>query len=241
VSWATTRDSHLPDGRRVVVKDTTYDARLEAEGLDALRDAGAPVPAIVEVEAGRLVLEHVGGSPDWEGLGRALAHVHHHTGDAFGWHRDNVIGPLPQDNTRRDTWTELYVQQRVLPYLGDVPADLAWRLERACAGPLRDLLEHDAVPSLTHGDLWSGNVVAGRWLIDPAVSYADRELDLAFGTLFGGIPDVFHRAYADTWPLDDGWQERRPALQLYHLLVHCRLFGGSYVRSVEERLARYGW
>jgi fructosamine-3-kinase len=59
--------------------------------------------------------------------------------------------------------------------------------------------------------------------------------------VFGGLPDRMWRAYAEVWPLDEGWQERRPALQLYHLLVHVRLFGGSYVAMVAERLDRLGW
>ncbi|MEX1177223.1 MAG: fructosamine kinase family protein [Nitriliruptor sp.] len=90
--------AELADGRAAVVKATPYDAELEAEGLRALGDAGAPVPAVLGVDHDVLVLEHVAGPPDWAGLGAALAAVHGHHGEAFGWHRDNVIGPLPQAN-----------------------------------------------------------------------------------------------------------------------------------------------
>jgi fructosamine-3-kinase len=93
--------AELADGRTVVVKSTTYDAALEAEGLVALDEAGAPVPAVLAVEPRRLVLEHVAGPP---GLGRArcrsLARTHGRTAERFGWHRDNVIGPLRQRNGR---------------------------------------------------------------------------------------------------------------------------------------------
>jgi fructosamine-3-kinase len=92
-----------------------------------------------------------------------------------------------------------------------------------------------------HGDLWSGNIVAGRWLIDPAVHFADRELDLAFAAVFGGIPARMWSAYEESWPLDEGWEARRPALQLYHLLVHVRLFGGGYRAMVADRLDALGW
>jgi len=54
--------------------------------------------------------------------------------------------------------------------------------------------------SLTHGDLWLGNVVDGRWLVDPAVSYADRELDLAFMQGSGNLPDELFEAYQQEWP-----------------------------------------
>jgi fructosamine-3-kinase len=101
-------------------------------------------------------------------------------------------------------------------------------------------LDHDAGPSLVHGDLWSGNIVDGRALIDPAVSFSDREIDLAFATVFGGIPSDFFAGYVEAWPLDPGWERRRPALQLYHLLVHVELFGEGYVPMVTTRLDQLG-
>jgi fructosamine-3-kinase len=226
----------LGDGTTVVAKTTSYDADLEAEGLRALADAGAPVPEVLAVEPRLLVLAHVSGRADWAGLGAALARAHGHRVDRFGWHRDNVIGPLPQDNTWTRSWPGFYVERRLAPYLDDLPTATAARLERAMSGPLPEVLDHDAVPSLVHGDLWTGNVVDGAWLVDPAVHHADRELDLAMLALFGDVPAAFHRAYAEAWPLDPGWEARRPALQLAPLLVHVRLFGGGYVAGVERRL-----
>lgn len=241
--WA----AELRDGRWVVVKATAYDARLEAEGLDALRAAGGPTPEVLGVAPHVLVLAHVGGGrhrdadADAEELGAAVATVHRQLGPSFGWRRDNVIGPLPQDNTPTDAWVPFYVERRLRPYLGDLPDELADRLRAAFDGPLPDLLDHEVAPSLVHGDLWSGNVVAGRWLIDPAVHHGDRELDLAMLELFGGVSEPLARGYASVWPLDEGWERRRPALQLYHLLVHVRLFGSSYLRGVASRLDTLGW
>lgn len=234
-------DVELTDGRRVVVKHGPTDATLEAEGLDALRDAGAPTPAVLAVDATVLVIDHVSGPGDRRELGRALATAHGQRGRAFGWHRDNVIGPLPQLNPWTDDWPTFFVEQRVAPYLDDLPAEVARRLERAAGGPLPALLDHDVVPSLIHGDLWSGNVIGGRWLIDPAVNHADRELDLAMLDLFGGVPDDLRAGYDEVWPLDAGWRDRRPALQLYHLLVHVRLFGAGYLGAVVSRLDQLGW
>jgi fructosamine-3-kinase len=227
----------LADGRDAVVKSCPYDAALEAEGLRALGDAGAPVPEVLGVGPAVLVLAHVAGPPDWEGLGAALAQVHANEGPAFGWHRDNVIGPLPQRNGRLPTSGAFVAERRVRPHLAALPPPLARRLETACAGPLPDLLdEHDPAPSLVHGDLWTGNVVAGRWLIDPAVHHADRETDLAMLTLFGDPDPAFWRGYEARWPLAPGWQRRRHALQLPPLLVHVRLFGASYLPAVSRAL-----
>lgn len=230
-------DATLADGRRVVVKVTPYDATLEAEGLRALGAAGGPVPEVLATSSEVLVLAHVGGPAAWEALGAALAAVHADRGPAFGWHRDNVIGPLPQRNTWTDTSGAFVVDHRIRPHLEVLPADVAGRLAAACDGPLPELLDaHDPPPSLVHGDLWTGNVVAGRWLIDPAVHHADRETDLAMLTLFGAPDPAFWRGYEAVAPLPDGAERRRPALQLYPLLVHVRLFGAGYVPSVVRAL-----
>jgi fructosamine-3-kinase len=227
----------LVDGQRVVVKATPYDARLEAEGLDALREAGAPVPAVLGVDDEVLVLEEVGGPPAWEDLGAALATVHAAVGPAFGWYRDNVIGPLAQANGWLATSGAFVVERRIRPHLDALPGAVARRLASACDGPLPAVLdEHEPSPGLVHGDLWTGNVVDGRWLIDPAVHHADRETDLAMLTLFGSPPAAFWSGYEAVSPPVDGWERRRSLLQLPPLLVHVRLFGSSYVAGVVRAL-----
>jgi fructosamine-3-kinase len=243
VSWASISFEER-DGRPVVIKRTSYDARLEADGLRALAKAGAPVPAVYGADRHELVMERVSGWPDWEGLGRSLAALHRHTNPAFGYPIDNVIGALPQTNGWADSWSAFFVERRVLAHLDDpaVPEPLARRIRRSAEGPLPALLEpHRPVPSLVHGDLWAGNVVDGAYLVDPAVSYSDREIELAFMALFGGIPPAMWGAYAEAWPLDPGWERRRPALQLHHLLVHVRLFAGRYPSMVADRLDALGW
>lgn len=150
--------ARLADGRDVVVKRCPYPAIEEAEGLRALAAAGAPAPAVLGVGDRVLVLQHVGGPPDWRGLGRAIARMHRSTGERYGWHRDNPVGLFAQDNRWCGDWPTFHVQRRVLAHLGDpvVPPALRRRLERACAGPLPALLPAHPAPSLTHGDLWAG-------------------------------------------------------------------------------------
>src|SRR5215213_8985289 len=123
-----------------------------------------------------------------------------------------------------------------------VPEPLRRRLERACAGPLPALLRPRPPASLTHGDLWSANVVEGRWLVDPAVSYADRELELAYMHLSNSLPTELLAAYEDAYPLDPGYEQRRPALQLHKFLNNIRHFGPDrYVPRIEAVLDGYGW
>ncbi len=195
---------------------------------------------MVAVDPRVLVIGYVTGPPDLHGVGRGLATAHRTSGPSFGWERDNVIGSLPQANPATDNWPPFYIEHRLRPHLDVLPPAVAARLERVMGGPMPDLLEHDAPPSLVHGDLWSGNIVGGRWLIDPAIHHADRELDLAMLDLFGGVPPDLQTGYDEVWPLDDGWAQRRPALQLYHLLVHVRLFGAGYLGAVVQRLDALG-
>ena len=246
---ATTWEVTTVDGTRLVVKRTPYDPGIEAEGLRALAAAGAPVPRVHHVAHDLLVMDHVSGTPDPEALGAALARAHDPDRapdgtDGFGWHRDNLLGTAPQPNTPPSTsWPDFFVTCRIGPHL-DVPAlpdAVATRLRTACEGPLRDLLDHGPAPSLVHGDLWPGNVVDGAWLVDPAVHRADAEVDLAAAQLFGGLPEAFESGYRSVRAHADGWQRRRIAYQLPHLLAHVRMFGSSWVGAVTSRLDALGW
>ena len=105
-----------------------------------------------------------------------------------------------------------------------------------------DLLPADQ-PALLHGDLWSGNVMVGGdgkvCLIDPAVYYGHREIELAFTQLFGGFDHEFYRSYQSTYPLEAGFDQRVDIYNMYPLMVHVNLFGTSYLSGVERVLKRY--
>lgn len=232
----------LADGRRVVVKRCPYPAALEAESLRMLACLDVPVPRVLGVRRDVLVLEHLDGPTDWATFGRTLAHLHRQTGERYGWHRDNRSGRFVQHNGWCKHWPTFYVERRIRPHLADalVPAEVRARLERACRGPLPALLPEHPVPSLTHGDLWSANVVAGR-LVDPELSYCDRELDLAFAQMSGSLPNACFDAYLAQWPTAPGYDRRRPALELHHRLLQVRHFGAGWVRGVVDVLDHYGW
>ena len=98
-------------------------------------------------------------------------------------------------------------------------------------------------PSLIHGDLWNGNFMTGAdgkaWLIDPAVYYGHREMDLAMTKLFGGFSTDFYESYNETFPLQKGFNNRVDIHNLYPLLVHVNLFGGGYLHEVKNILSRF--
>ncbi|MDR6226395.1 fructosamine kinase family protein [Desmospora profundinema] len=249
--WFLKMHAHAPYG--------FFDA--EWDGLEALRTAASllRIPHVQKAE------ERDGEWPAWllmewihpgepgprtaEVLGQGLAELHRFTASAFGWQADNFIGILLQPNTRTDHWPSFWRDQRLLPQFrlaekrNRLPSERYRRLER-----LMDRLDHwldtsDAVPSLLHGDLWGGNWLVdtdGRpCLIDPAAYHGHREVDLAMTELFGGFPKTFHHAYREAYPVDPGYEERRPLYQLYYLLVHLNLFGEGYGESVDRILRRY--
>ena len=233
----------------------------EAKGLSWLREAWAvPVPEVIVDLPDLLAMEWVDpGEPSRaaaERLGRDLARLHRAGADSYGADWPGFIGPLPLDNTRSEgPWGRWFGERRLLPYLkisadrgalsaGDVA--VVDRLISAIEG--YDVPE---APARTHGDLWPGNVLwaaGGRgWLIDPAAQGGHRETDLAELALFGGAPhlDTIRSAYAEVWPLADGWRERVPLHQLHLLLVHTAAFGGAYRSAVREAadaaLRGQGW
>ena len=93
---------------------------------------------------------------------------------------------------------------------------------------------------LIHGDLWSGNYIIdpqdNAYLIDPSISFSNREMDIAMMQLFGNYPQVVYKAYNEHLPLNDGWEDRIKYFQLYYLLVHLNIFGSGYLNSVQSIL-----
>jgi fructosamine-3-kinase len=76
-------------------------------------------------------------------------------------------------------------------------------------------------------------------IIDPAVYYGHREMDLGMSRLFGGFDEEFYSAYHSSFPLESGWQERIDICNLYPLMVHVNLFGGSYLLQVTNILKHF--
>ena len=249
----------LSDGMRtffVKLQPATRIALFETEAaglaqLDAARALRVPQALCHGVAAGQayLVLEYLPlvAQGDAALLGRQLAQQHRVTAPQFGWTRDNWIGATPQPNGWRDDWIAFWREQR-----------LGFQLRLAAENGYGGALQREGeilmarLPalfgytqpqaSLLHGDLWGGNhgfLAEGTPVIfDPAVYFGDRECDLAMSELFGGFATDFYAAYREAWPLDAGYTARKTLYNLYHVLNHANLFGGSYVAQAARMIAQ---
>jgi protein-ribulosamine 3-kinase len=245
------------DGRRFFVKRNHVRLRAmfeaEAAGLAELgRCRTLRIPAVVASvqhgDSGFLVLEHLdlGGNPSGATLGRGVAALHGVTGERFGWDRDNYIGSTPQPNPWSSDWIAFYREHR-LAHQRRLARDngAGHGLLDAMAGVEANLPAffdgRRPLPSLLHGDLWSGNWGFVRdgtpALFDPAVYFGDHEADIAMMELFGHPGPDFFAAYGERFPIDAGYGVRRELYNLYHILNHFNLFGGGYAAQA-ERMAR---
>ena len=227
----------------------------EVKGLQLVNNAVKGItPAVIGFETlydySQLILEWVEpGKPvtaSWLRLAKDLALLHKHTNGTFGLDHANFIGSLLQDNSPQHDWIDFLILKRLEPQLKKAIDDkkLPAEMNRSFA---KIFLRLDTFfpaerPALLHGDLWSGNIIlrndAAFRLIDPAVYYGHREMDLAMTQLFGGFDQIFYEAYHDYFPLEPGIEDRFPVQQLYPLLVHVNLFGGSYVTAVSKIINR---
>ena len=247
---------HLADDKVVAKVDHEGDLGLESFMLTYLKDhSSLPVPEVIHSSDTLLVLEYLPGSP--QNLQAAETHaaelfaeLHEIRSDKYGLERDTLIGPLHQPNSQTDSWVDFFREHR-LRYMttlalksGNLPERLGDRLE-TLAQDLANLLDEPAHPSLIHGDIWSSNVLAqgGKitGVLDPALYYADAEIELAYISLFHTFGQTFFRRYNDLRPLPKDFETRMGVYNLYPLLVHVTLFGGSYVRRVEGTLQRFGY
>lgn len=205
-------------------------------------------------DPGWLLLEFISsGAPGpgyGEFLGEGLARLHDAAEKlalpeafltpSFGWHRDNFIGSLPQKNGTSEVWAHFWRDHRIGPQL-ELARDRRYFLGRegVVLDRIMDRMEEilpqgeTRGPALIHGDLWSGNYfpdpTGAPVLIDPAVYRGDGEVDLAMMELFGSFPRGFEEAYNGTRGISSQYAAcRRDLYQLYYLLVHVNLFGGSY-------------
>ena len=225
----------------------------EAQGLQLLKNTNTfKIPEVInfgETEShAYLLLEYItpgNRSPEFDkNFGVSLAKLHQNTALYFGLDHDNYSGSLPQKNDGNFTnASEFYIEKRLIPQLQlATKKGFTFQNLDTFFKNIQNEIPHEP-PALIHGDLWNGNylvdIKGDPCLIDPAVCFASREMDLAMMQLFGGFDDEVFHAYNEAFPLEKNWKSRTGLWQLYYLLVHLNLFGSGYYNSVNTILKTY--
>ncbi|GAB5401568.1 MAG: fructosamine kinase family protein [Aureisphaera sp.] len=224
----------------------------EALGLEVLSKSNSfRIPKVISTgtfaKTSYLLLEYISNSPKaigfWEAFAMSLVKLHKTTHSKFGLRHDNYIGSLVQKNKQCDSSVDFFITQRLQPQFksahnkGFVFKNLDGLYQNTSK------IIPDEPSSLIHGDLWNGNYLVSTMgqptLIDPAVSFASREMDLAMMQLFGGFPDVVFSMYNEQFPILAEFESRVALWQLYYILVHLNIFGGSYLQQAKEIVSRY--
>lgn len=250
----------ITDGGHFFLKTNQADEanmfKTESKGLELL--ASTHIISVPEVlghgiygQQSYLLLAYLEPGPPryhyWEDFGQKLAALHAVTANQYGLGFDNYIGRLPQRNDQMTDWPAFFIQHRLQAQLtlaydqSRVHRSLMLDFEKLFAR-LPEWLPNEP-PALLHGDLWSGNVMIGQdglvSVVDPAVYFGHREVELAFTRLFGGFEPEFYQAYGEAAHLLSDFEDRVDLYNLYPLLVHVNLFGGGYVNTVARILKRY--
>lgn len=257
----------INDARKVDTSSGTFFVKLnendafpgmfdaEAKGLEFLREVSSfnipkPIATGSTEDIQWIIMEHISpsakGKDYWENFGTALAKMHRHTNDNFGFHADNYLGNLPQQNGSRQTWADFYAEQRLGPQLemaknrGHANSEMVRLVEKVMSRVDRYFPKEE--PAALHGDLWTGNFstdsTGQATIFDPSCYYGHREMDIAMSKLFGGFDPRFYEAYNKEFPLEKGWEDRLPIADLYPLLAHLNIFGGTYAFQIMNILRR---
>ena len=178
---------------------------------------------------------------DQKNLGKGLALLHKKSSESnpkkFGWETRSFIGRGIQKRGWDVNWGKCFVNLRLIPQLEHASK---WGLkpihyQKLVLEIIPFLNQHDPIPSLVHGDLWSGNSGIQEddkgVIFDPASWWADREVDIAMTKLFGGFSHTFYKAYKEIWDLPEDNSTRTSIYNLYHLLNHANMFGGGYINQ----------
>ncbi len=245
----------LEGGRSVVAKVAERGLDTEAYMLNYLKQRSKlPVPTIHYSNEHVIVMEPIESHYALDAAGtknaaEVIAALHEIHAEQYGLERDTLIGSLKQPNQQNKDWVAFFTEQRLLYMANEalkehkIDVKVMKMLEKLVPR-LPGILKNPQAPSLIHGDIWGGNVLAGRGkvaaFLDPAIYYADPEIELAFIRLFNTFDETFFRHYHEIRPIRPGFfEERADIYNLYPLLVHARLFGMSYARKAQRILEKY--
>lgn len=229
---------------------------IELAGLQTLSEkSGVLIPqplGILQAETGTILilkaLEVIDRGPEqWQQIGTTLARIHLVKNHSFGFDRNGFWGPLNQDNTFESNWTIFFRQRRLLPLLktacesGNLPVSIVSRIEKM-AGRLPELCESKVTPTLLHGDAQQNNFVStaeGTYVIDPAIYYGNREMDLALIDSWQPVPAIVFDSYRSILPIDSDFYRRRDLWRIPLYLAAVALEGPVHLSKLTDAVKKY--
>jgi fructosamine-3-kinase len=245
------------ENHKIAVKivDRSDMAGVEVSGLKFLKDKNCPVPNIFGIftkeNKSLIYMEFISEtfhSDKKEKLISSLNKLYSNTNSQWGFWEDNYIGPLLQKNSFHDSFDSFFWLDRIEPQLKlsqnnkIFSSEFSNRLERLLYKKTKEWNLNSSTPRLIHGDLWNGNILFSdkAYFIDPSISYSHPEQDFAMLDLFGShfnIQDMEN--FLMSLGCSKNFKERIPFWQIYPLLVHVNLFGGSYIQRVKDVVRFY--
>ena len=181
---------------------------------------------------------------DQKKLGKGLGELHLKSAESnpkmFGFPVEGFIGTTDQKKGLEDNWIDCFLNLRIIPQLLSLKSRILDQeiINKVNEKIKSELLNHKPINALVHGDLWSGNAGMdknGKGVIfDPASWWADNEVDIAMTKLFGGFKKEFYEEYHRIFPLKNGFEKRIIIYNFYHILNHANMFGGGYLKQVED-------
>jgi fructosamine-3-kinase len=172
-----------------------------------------------------------------------VAELHRATAKGFG----GVELPEPE---RRD-WPSFWLQRfdAAVAQASESTAVDPRLLERICTvrPGLPALLQIGGTATLTHYDIWSGNIMVDTdggavrvsGYLDGPGFWADPVRELSFAEMFGIADALFYQVYTSVHALPEGWRTRRDLYNLKMHLKHIMMYPGErYYREGAEQCLR---
>ncbi len=222
---------------------------LEAKQLQELQKHKLNTPRVFYVNKKFLILEKIENSAIFNEMQAAkeIAKLHSINNEKFGFDYNTLLASFMQENTYSSDFCTFFINQRLKPMfeIANKKVSFSFEMKKAFLKLLEiapKFCKETITPSLIHGDLWSGNIIfnqKGLFFIDPALYFADKEVELSFIAFFHTFSNNFFREYQKYHKLGSNfWEEKIYFYQLYPILVHIALYGTSYLSSFKNNLSK---